>query len=904
VLLDRSNERDVLDRLLQAVRSGESRALVIQGEPGVGKTALLEYVVGRAPGRVVRAAGVQSEMELAFAGLHQLCAPMLDGLEHLPDHQRHALGTALGITGGPAPDRFLVGLAVLGLLAEVGRERPLVCVVDDAQWLDRASAQALAFVARRLVAESVGMVFAIQATDGSTDLTGLANLGVAGLPEDDARALLGSVLRGPVDDRVVSRIVAETRGNPLALIELPRGLAPAELASGFGLAAGAALPTQIEDSFRRQLAPLEPDTRRLLLVAAAEPLGEPVLVWRAAERLGIGVEAAAPAAAAGLLRIGSGVQFRHPLERSAIYAAASPEERRSVHRALAEATCAETDPDRRAWHAAQAAAEPDEQVAVDLERSAGRAQARGGPAAAAAFLQRAAELTPDPARRGERALTAARVTHQAGMPDAALTLLSIVSAGPADKLQRAYADLLRAQIAFDVNRGRDAVALLLEAARQLGSLDARLARETYLDALSAAILAGPLVTGGSVREVAEAARAAPPAAQPPSAADLLLDALATRYTLGYAVSTPMLRRALSAFRSRGLQQEEELRWLWQAHIVAVNLWDDEALEVLVSRHVQLARDTGALTTLPLALNSRITVHVLVGELTEAAALIQELDAVTEATGSSLVPYGALLLAAWRGRETEAAQLIETTLTEVMRRGEGIGLTVTVRAKALLLNSLGRYEEALTAAQQTSAHLAELGLSAWGVLVELIEAAIRSGMPEHAADALARLAETTPADGSDWASGIEARSRALLSDGAEAESLYRAAVDRLDRTRIRGELARAHLLYGEWLRRQRRRVDARQHLRSAHEMFTAMGMEAFAQRAARELQAGGERVRKRTAETGGELTAQETQIVRLVREGLSNPEVAARLFLSPRTVEWHLSKIFAKLNITSRMQLFR
>ncbi|WP_433281623.1 ATP-binding protein [Pseudonocardia xinjiangensis] len=903
-MLDRSAEREVLDRLLQAVRSGESRALVMHGEPGVGKTALLEYVVERAPGRVVRAAGVQSEIELAFAGLHQLCAPLLDGLARLPDHQRHALGTALGLRGGPPPDRFLVGLAVLDLLAEEARERPLVCVVDDAHWLDRASAQALAFVARRLVAESVGIVFAIQATDGCTALTGLAELVVDGLPDDDARALLRSVLRGPVDERVLGRIVAETRGIPLALIELPRGLAPAELAGGFGPTAGAALPMQIEDSFRRQLMALEADARRLLLIAAAEPLGEPVLVWRAAERLGVGVDAAVPAVAAGLLEIGAGVRFRHPLERSAVYRAASPQERRSVHRALAEATCPETDPDRRAWHAAQATVEPEEQVAVDLERSAGRAQARGGPAAAAAFLQRAAELTPDPTRRGERALSAAQAAHQAGMPDAALRLLSIADAGPADNLQRAYADLLRARIAFDVNRGRAAVSSLLEAARKLGSLDVRLARETYLDALSAAILAGPLVTGGSVREVAEAARAAPPAAQPPSAADLLLDALATRYTAGYAASTPMLRRALDAFRSNRLGQEDELRWLWQAHIVAVNLWDDEALEMLVSRHVQLARDTGALTTLPLALNSRITVHVLMGEMAAAAALIQELEAVTEVTDSSAVPYGALLLAAWRGREAEAAQVIETTLAEVVRRGEGIGLTVTVRAKALLLNSLGRYQDALTAAQQSNAHLAELGLSAWGVLVELIEAAIRSGMPAHAADALTRLAETTPARGSDWASGIEARCRAVLSAGADAESLYRAAIDRLGRTRIRGELARGHLLYGEWLRRERRRVDARQQLRSAHEMFSAMGMEAFAQRAARELQATGERVRKRAVETGGELTAQEAQIVRLVREGLSNPEIAARLFLSPRTIEWHLSKIFGKLNITSRMQLFR
>ena len=499
------------------MRAGRSGALVVRGEPGVGKTALLEYVLERASGcRVARASGVQSEMELVFAGLHQLCAPMLDRLERLPGPQRDALGTAFGLARGVAPDRFLVGLAVLSLLSEVAEERPLVCLVDDAQWLDRASAQALAFVARRLLAESVALVFAARAPGEERELRGLPELMVEGLGESDARALLGSVLPGPLDERVRDRIVAETRGNPLALLELPRGLTPAELAGGFGLPDAPALSGRIEESFRRQLAALPAATRRLLLVAAAEPVGEPVLLWHAAEQLGVGVEAAGPAAEAGLCEFGARVRFRHPLVRSAVYRAASPEDQRSAHGALAEATDPELDPDRRAWHHAQAAPGPDEEVAAELERSAGRAQARGGLAAAAAFLEQAALLTPGSARRTERALAAAQAKHQAGAPDAALELLATAEAGPLDELQRARVDLLRAQIAFAVRRGSDAPPLLLKAAKRLEPLDLTLARETYLEALSAAIFAGRLATGGGVLEAAEAARAAPPAPGPPA----------------------------------------------------------------------------------------------------------------------------------------------------------------------------------------------------------------------------------------------------------------------------------------------------------------------------------------------------------------------------------------------------
>ncbi|HKG50308.1 MAG TPA: AAA family ATPase [Actinomycetales bacterium] len=905
VLRDRRIERAAIDRLLDAVRAGESRALVLRGDPGVGKSALLDYLLGRAAGcRVAHGAGVQSEMELAFAGLHQLCAPMLHLADRLPEPQRGALGTAFGLSPGKKPpDRFLVGLAVLGLFAEVAREQPLVCVVDDAQWLDRASAQALAFVARRLRAESVALVFAARGAEEVAELTGLAELAVAGLPDDEARALLSTALRGPVDERVLDRIVAETRGNPLALLELTRGLTPAELAVGFGPAGATELPRRIEESFRERLAPLELGTRRLLLVAAAEPVGDPALVWRAAGRLGIPLQAAAPAAAAGLLEIGVRVRFRHPLVRSVVYRAASPQDRRDAHRVLAEATDREADPDRRTWHAAQATTGPDEDVADALERCAGRAGARGGLAAAAAFLERAAELTAHPERRAARTLAAAQATHRAGVPDAALRLLAIAEAGPLDRLQEARLELLRAEIAFTVNRGRQAPALLLKAALQLEPLDVRLARETHLEGLQAAMFAGALSDGGGVREAAVAARAAPTPERPPRAADLLLDGLAVRLTDGYAPGVPLLRKSLSAFRSPDLSADDGLRWLWLACTVATHLWDDESWEPLATRFHSLARDTGALTTLPAALNARILAHVFTGELPAAAALVEELRAATEATTARpFVPVGALLLNAWQGAGPEAFGLIEATRREALEQGEGEGLTVAGWAQALLCNGLRRYDEALAAAVQASKDAPVMGLPPGGALVELIEAAARTGEGRRAEDALQRLTETTRASGTDWAVGIEARSRALLSSGPAAESAYREAIDRLRRTRIRGGLARAHLLYGEWLRRGRRRLDAREQLRRAHALFAEMGMEGFAQRAAGELHATGEVARRRSVETSSELTRQEAQIVRLVREGLSNPEIGARLFLSPRTVEWHLSKIFSKLDITSRRQL--
>jgi DNA-binding CsgD family transcriptional regulator len=897
-LTGRASERGVLDRFVAGVRAGEGRALVVRGEPGVGKTALLDYLAGRASGCLVaRAAGVQSEMELAFAGLHQLCAPMLEHAESLPGPQREALRTAFGLSAGPAPDRFLVGLAVLGLLSETAGERPLVCVVDDEQWLDRASAQALGFAARRLAADPVGLVFAARVP--GQDVAGLPELVVEGLAERDARELLESVLTGPLDARVRDRIIADTHGNPLALLELTRGLTPAQLTGGFGVSGPVPLDGRIEDSFSRQLEALPAQTRRLMQLAAADPSGDPVLVWRAAGRLAIGAGAAKPAVEAGLAEFGARVRFRHPLVRSAAYRSASAQTRQELHGALAEATDPAVDPDRRAWHRAQATPGPDEEVAAELERCAGRAQRRGGLAAAAAFLERSAGLTVDPARRAQRTLAAAQAKYQAGALDAALFLLTMAQAGPQDELQRARGDLLRAQIAFASSHGRDAPPLMLSAAKQLETLDVGLARETYLEAFTAALFVGRL--SSAVEDVARATRMAPAPLTKGRAPDLLLDGLALLVTEGYAAGSPALRRALLAVRSQDISAEEGLGWLWLAEMAAIAVWDDETWHILASRHVKLARDAGALSELPLAVLSRYLLHTHAGELEQGAALIAEAQAVAGATGSQLGPYGGLGAAAFRGREAEATELIQATMAGAISRGEGRGVA-TQYAVALLYNGLGRYDQALAAAE-LACEYDDIGVVGWS-LTELVEAAVRSGQSARAADALRRLSEMTRASGTDWAVGTEARSRALLSEGQTAENSYREAIERLGHTRMRPAVARAHLLYGEWLRRENRRRDARAELRTSYDLFTTMGIEAFAERARHELLSTGDTVRKRTVQTASELTAQEAHIARLAVDGRTNVEIGAQLFLSTRTVEWHLSKVYTKLGVGSRRELRR
>ena len=898
MLPGREREGAFLEDLLDRIRGGHSAAIVVRGEAGVGKTALLNDVFESTTDlRVVRAAGIESEMELPYAGLQQLCLSMLDHLQRLPPPQSDALRTAFGLIEGPPPDRFLVGLAVLGLLAEAAEPGPLVCVVDDCQWLDRASAQALAFAARRIEAEGVLLAFA--ARQPTEDLAGIPELLVQGLHDRYARALLHSVVPLPLDEQIRERILAETRGNPLALLELPRGRSPAELAGGFGLPRRTSLSGRIEESFLRRVAALPEATWLMVLIAAAEPVGDPALMWRAASRLGLPSDAVASAEAEGLLKINGTVVFRHPLVRSAIYGASSVSDRQKVHEALAAVTDPGLDPDRRAWHLAQATVGPDEEVAAELERSAARAQRRGGLAAAAAFLERATWLSLDSGPQARRALAAAQAKYLAGAPDAARRLLSTAEAGPLGELERAQVDMIRAQIAYSTNRGSDAPTLLLRAARRLEPLDLRLARQTYLDAELAGHFAGRLAPG-SLREAAEAARHVPYAAGPRTAADHLLDGLAIALTDGYAAGVPTLGQAVRGFPAAA--PEEQLRWLWPAAHVAMALWDDESYEVLSARHIEIGRQAGVLAVLPTALTTRIVSYAFAGQLTAAEELIGELRVLTDAIGMPVPPYGPVFVSAWRGREGAASAVIDAAIRQSTSSGEGAVLAFADYARAVLGNALGRYEEALVAAAATDAFGVEGFTIYTQGLVELVEAAARAGVPERAADALERLAEMTRATGTDWAAGIRARSQALLSADDQAERLYREAIERLGRTRIRPQLARAHLVYGEWLRRQNRRTDARRELLRAFEMFTEMGLEAFAERARRELAATGEKVRRVTAARQHDLTDQEMQIAKLAREGLTNQQIAFQLYLSARTVEWHLHKIFTKLGITSRRQL--
>ena len=859
----RSREREQLGRLLTGIRSGRSGVLVVRGEAGIGKTALLEQLVEQASGcTVARATGVQADMELPFAGLQQLFGSMLGPLERLPAPQREAVEVAFGLRSGPAPDRFEVGLAILGLLAEVAEQEPLVCVVDDAQWLDQASALTLAFVARRLMAESVALVFAVREPADEQTFAGLPELIVAGLNDEDAREVLGPVIAGSVDERVVDRIVAETRGNPLALLELPArtvgGRARGRVRSG----STQPLSARLEQSFLARVRAMPEQTQRFLLLAAAEPAGDPALLMRAAELVGLSVEAAAPAEAVGLIELAAQVRFQHPLVRSAIYRAKPLADRQAVHRALADATDAQTDPDRRTWHRAQAALGAHEDLAAELERSAERAQARGGLAAAAAFLERAAELTPDRGRRARRALAAAQAKYLAGSPQAALTLLESAASAPMDALEVAMAQRLRGRIALHVGRSGEGAPVLFDAAQRLESLDPGLARETHLEAMHAAAVAGRL--GMGMRDAATAARSAPAASRPQRASDVLLDGLAVRFTDGIGAGAPILKLALAALLDGNGDYEEDVRWPWLACRVAADVFDDETWHLLASRYVLIARGAGALGVLPIALMHLSLMHVFEGKLDAAAALVEEIDSIIDATGSRRINVPKLMLAACRGDEARASALIDEVERDATARGQGFVLTFAEHARAVLYNGLGQYAAALENAQRASAQ-DELHASVWS-LPELVEAAARSGKPELAADALERLRQRTQVAGTEWALGIEARCAALLSDDAIAEGLYREAIERLGHCRVALDLARAHLLYGEWLRRRGRRVDAREQLRSARASFAEMGAAAFAQRAGRELLATGETARKRTIETSDDLTPHEARIARMARDG--------------------------------------
>jgi DNA-binding CsgD family transcriptional regulator len=898
-LIGRARERQLLDGMLRRLRAGESSVLVIRGEAGIGKTALMRYCAGEADGcRVLQVAGVESEFEIPFAALHQLCSSMLQHLATLPEPQEQALRVAFGLTSGSTPDTFVVGLAVLSLLSAVAALKPLVCQIDDAQWLDRASSQVLAFIARRLHAEPVLLLFAVRETNDAPLLPGLPDLILAGLSDRDAKALLAANVAGPLDDQVRDRIVAETRGNPLGLIELPKGMGAAELAGGFGRPTPTTRAGSIQDLYLRRVRALPAASQRLMVLAAADPTGDAVLVRRAARAMGIGPDAVFAAEQDQLLEIGVRVRFRNPLVRSAAYSAATDQDRTDAHLALAMATDPLVDPEHRAWHRATAARAPDETIASDLERTAITAQERAGLAAAATFLERAAELSVDPRLKAERALAAAQTHLHAGTFDAAIALIAVAATNAVDDLQRARVELLTGQIGAAAGAGSQASLRLLESAARLDALDAPLARETYLQAWWAAVLAGTYAApGGTVEAVSRAARSATRCTAP-RVCDLLLDGLTTVFTEGRAAAAPPLRAAIDLFLTGTLSDSDWIRWGRSASTAAFTLWDVDSWIELSTRQVELARSSGALGPLVLALNLNSFMVTSRGELNTAAALVDEKTAVSEITGVRMASYGAPLLAAYRGRLEELETHIVTADTELASSGDGYALQVASHATAVLNNGLGRYAAALIAAREVAYDAVFLAPHA---LCELVEAAVRTNERVVAEDALERLVLHSLPD-SDWSAGIVARARGLLSDGDAADHWYNESIMRLARTPLRPELARSRLVYGEWLRGEDRRAEARQQLRLAHDAFVEMGAEAFAERARCELVATGEKVRRATRETRTELTPQEAQIVELVRDGHTNPEIGAQLFLSARTVEWHLRKVFAKLGVTSRREL--
>lgn len=904
-LLGRRTERAAIDQLLAAARSGRSGALVLRGQAGIGKTALLDDAAGSGASSfsVVWCVGVESEAQFAFAGLHQLCAPLLALADDLPDEQRDGLEVAFGVRGGPPPDMFLLGLATLNLLASAARTRPLLCLVDDAQWLDQASAQVLAFVARRLGDEGIAMLLARRdAAPGETDsFSGLnPSLRIGGLDEHDARALLARRLVAPVDPRVRDRIVAEARGNPLALLELPVGALLSEWAGGFESPSVLSIPNRIEHGFVRRSAGLSAQAQQLLLVAAADATGDAALLWRAADQLGIDREAAVSVEDTGLIEFDTRVRFRHPLVRSAVYQAASPGERRRAHRALAAVTDPATDPDRRAWHLAQGVVGADEAVAAELESSAERTRARGGVAAAAAFLQRATELTPAPAPRARRALAAAHAKHDAGASGAAGELLDVAASGPLDDLQRARVDLLRARIAFQLTQGDDVPGMLLAAASALAPLDAALARQTYLHALDATMIIGGARTGRRAVDVATIARAAPVAPGRPTPPDLLLDGLVTTFTEGYVQGAPAVREALEAFRDHGFDGEAmgemgSRRWMGLATRTAAAYFDNERGHVLADRTVRLAREAGALATLPLSLVALSANLVLTGDIARAEKLAAEAAAITRATGAVPLPYADLYIASWRGRRDDTLRLTAAGIEGASETGAGAA--AAQYALAVLYNGAGEYALARDAALRATD--TDEFVNSSMALPELVEAAVRAADPGCATDAVDELTARATASCTPWARGLAARSRALISPPDTAEEQYLEAVMFLQQSDMVGHLARTHLVYGEWLRRAGRRHDARTQLRTAHGMLTAMGAEGFAARAAREWRATGERPRTAASDA---LTDRESEIATLAAGGATSREIGAQLFLSPRTVDAHLRSIFRKLGITSRRQL--
>ncbi len=903
-LLGRREEQRRLAALLHGAREGRAGVLVLRGEAGIGKSALLGDLAKNADDFCIcRAGGVESEMELAYAGLQQLCGPITGHNAELATLHQNVLDQVFGLAEGAPPERFLVGIAALDLVAAAAKKQPVVWLIDDAQWIDQASMQAVGFVARRLLAERVLILVATRDVGDENELAGLPELRISGVNTQDARRLFDSVVSGPTDPLVRDRIIAETRGNPLALLELPRAWTTAELVEGLSGAAGIPLTGRLESAFAKRLRELPPDTQALLALAAAEPKGDPALLWSAAQRLGLDWSAAAPAERAGLLEVGQGVYFRHPLVRAAAYRGAPLEKRLEVHRTLAELSDPVRDADRRAWHWACSTVGHDEMIAAELERTAGRARSRGGLLAAAALLERAALLTPHGELRADRTLAAARAKRDAGAFESALRLLSVADTEPRSELRTALAEHLRGKIAFDQRRSSEAAELLLSAAQRIEPFAPRAARDMHLEALAAAVWAGGPGDRELVAKAAQAARASVSHEEPPRTADLVLDAIATRMTEGYAAATPALTAALDAIRNHGLGSDDadDLLWLTGnrlAGLIATEAWDHEAALALARRQVTVARESGALVQLQFALNFLANNVIVTGDLRSASALLEEERLLSAVTLVS--PNRTMLIDALRGDTKRTVPLIQAMIDTAAETGQGRVIFFARYTAAVLYNGLGRHADALAHARQVIESDA-LGFQTLAA-GELAEAASREGDTELLSYMSAWMQVRAAATPTEWALGMSARMRALGADNADAEALYRESIVHFGKTQLRIELARSQLLYGEWLRRERRNLDARVELRAALRLFREFGAEAFACRAQIELEATGERIRPRAADTGSQLTPQESQVARLAAQGLTNREIAVRLFIGESTVEYHLVKVFRKLDVRSRTQL--
>ena len=905
VLVGRSGACGALDELVEAIRHGLSRSLVILGDPGIGKTRLLEYAAQAAGGvRTVRIAGLESELRLGFAALHRMLVPFLDRVGLLPAPQRAALDSAFGLAAGPPADRFLVSMSVLTLVAEIAAEQPLIWLVDDAHWVDRESLGVFGFVGRRLQADSTGLLFcAREASPGLAALDGLPTLRLSGLEPAAARTLLAATVSEPLNARVAARIIDETGGNPLALRELAMHLTPDQLAGRSPLPPRLPVGRLLQGHFLGQARMLPPATGTWLLLASAASGDDPAALWRAAALLGLEPDVADPAVAQDIVSVDPRVAFRHPLIRSAVYDGARPGDRRRVHEALASIAGQDGNPDEAAWHRAAATVVPDEDVAAALERSAARAERRGGYVAQATFLARAAELTPDPRDRAVRLLTAAQAHLVAGDGALAEAMLDVAAPRLAEAGLHVAAQRLRASIAVFFSRHKDAPGLLLDSVAAVDPPDAPLIRAMLFEALQAALVARQYTVGTTPVEVARAALQAPrDPALDATATGLLLDGFATRIAVGYPEAVPLLRAAVEAFSTSDQATPAGIPATILVQFAADDLWDDQGRRAIFLRAETVQRRHGALGALRVILAGLCTSELWAGRLAEAEARYFEAAEISALIGiPAPASTGVLLdLRAWQGREAESRALAATTEKWGEERGAPVLGFFALIGLTVLELSLGRYAEALS----WGLRIYDGDPPGFGnrVLPEIVEAGARAGDHRAARAALDRLADRATASGTPWALGMLARSRALLAPNSGAEALYREAIAHLTRTSVRTELARAHLLYGEWLRRQKRRSQAGAQLRTAYRMLDGMGAAGFARRTRAELLAVGGHLPRPAELAGPDLTPQETQIARLAAAGVTNAEIATRLFVTTSTVEYHLSKVFRKLSISSRRQL--